>query len=110
VHETALAKRILDAVIARAEGRRVLRVRGTVAEDEALSHESLAFHFAAHARGTPVEGASLELELRHLAARCAACDASFLPEHHLRRCPRCGSFETVLEGEPGVFVESIDVE
>ena len=110
MHETALAKRILDAVIARAEGRRVIRVRGTVAEDEALSHESLAFHFAAHARGTPAEGASLELELRHLAARCAACNESFLPEHHVHRCPRCGSLDTALEGEPGVFVESIDVE
>jgi hydrogenase nickel incorporation protein HypA/HybF len=110
MHETALAKRILDAVIARAQGARVTRVRGVVAEDEALSHEALEFHFTAHARGTLAEGAVLELELRHLSARCVACAQVFLPEHHTPSCPRCGSLETSLAGTPGVFIENIDVE
>jgi hydrogenase nickel incorporation protein HypA/HybF len=110
MHETALAKRILDVVIARAAGSRVTRVRGEVAEDEALSHAALAFHFEAHARGTPAEGALLELELRHVDARCSSCALVFLPEHHARVCPRCGSLETVLQGETGVYVSSIDVE
>jgi hydrogenase nickel incorporation protein HypA/HybF len=110
MHETALAKRILDVVIARARGSRVTRVRGVVAEDEALSHPALAFHFEAHARGTPAEGAVLELELRHVTARCSSCGLVFLPEHHARLCPRCGSLETALEGETGVYVSSIDVE
>jgi hydrogenase nickel incorporation protein HypA/HybF len=109
MHETALAKRVLEAVLERARGARVLVVRGAVAEDEALSLEALRFHFAAHARGTVAEGARLELELRHLSARCSACRHQFLPEHHVRLCPRCGSLETVLEGEPGVRIDAIDV-
>jgi hydrogenase nickel incorporation protein HypA/HybF len=110
MHETALAKRILDEVLARAEGRRVRRVTGAIAEDEALSADSLSFHFAAHARGTPAETAELALELHHVSARCRACGRTFLPEHHVRLCPHCGSRETELEGETGVRVESIVVD
>jgi hydrogenase nickel incorporation protein HypA/HybF len=109
VHETSLAKRILDEVVARSGGSRVTRIRGVIAEDEALSREALGFHFAAHARATVAEGAELELELRHVTARCGACGHGFLPEHHVRLCPRCGSPQTWLEGETGVRIDSIDV-
>jgi len=110
MHETALAKRILDEVLARADGRPVRRVRGVVAEDEVLSRESLAFHFRAHALGTVAAEAELFFELRHLSARCTACSHVFLPDHHVRLCPACGSASTVLDGETGVRIGSIDVE
>lgn len=109
MHETSLARRILSAVLAKSAGARVLRIRGVVAEDEALSHEALAFHFAAHARGTAAEGAALAFELRQVSARCNACGTSYLPEHHVRLCPRCGSTDATLDAETGVYVDSIDV-
>ena len=110
MHETALAKRILEEVLARAGERLVLRVRGTIAEDEALHPESLEFHFRAHAKGTLAESAELALELRHVSARCRACGAVYLPDHHVRLCPRCASTEADLEAETGVFIESIEVD
>jgi hydrogenase nickel incorporation protein HypA/HybF len=110
MHETSLAKQILNAVLERAEGRRVRLVRGSIAEDEALSAEALAFHFRAHAQGSVAEFARLELELLHLSARCGACATVFLPDHHVRLCPACGSTDAVLEGHPGVHVEDIEVE
>jgi hydrogenase nickel incorporation protein HypA/HybF len=109
MHETALAKRVLEAVLARAGGARVVAVRGSIAEDEALSRDALAFHFAAHARGTVAEGAELALELVHVGAHCNACGQRFLPEHHVRLCPSCSSSDTTLEGELGVRVDHIDV-
>lgn len=110
MHETALARDVLAAVLERAEGRVVRVVRGLVAEDEALSAASLEFHFRAHARGTPAENARLELELKRLSARCYGCGAVFLPDHHLHLCPECGSTDATLDGEPGVHVESIEVD
>jgi hydrogenase nickel incorporation protein HypA/HybF len=113
VHEAALAKRLLDVVLARAaaEGATCVRsVRGRVAEDEVLSAESLRFHFAAHARGTAAEGARLDLTLVHLEARCRACGTSYLPAHHLRLCPGCGSTDGELCGEPGLRLEALEVE
>lgn len=110
MHETALAKRILEEVLSRAEGRRVRVVRGAVMEDEALSAGALGFHFEAHARGTVAQGAALELELRHVRATCQDCKQSFLPDHHVRLCPSCGSSHTILEGETGVRIDSIEVD
>lgn len=96
---------------ARADGAsRVRVVTGWVAETETLSAESLAFHFAAHARGTPADGARLELRLIHVGARCASCQRTYAPEHHVLLCPSCGSGEGELLGPTGLGVDSIEVE
>lgn len=87
----------------------MLAVRGSIAEDEALRADALAFHFAAHARGTAAEGARLELELQHVGAHCAACEHAFRPEHHLHLCPRCGSTDVHLDGPTGVHLDGLEV-
>lgn len=113
MHETSLAKQILDVVLERAEragGGSIVAVRGWIAETEHLEPDSLAFHFAAHARGTAAEGARLELDLRHIRATCASCAETYLPEHHLLLCPKCGSTDAELSGEPGMAIEAIDLE
>lgn len=109
MHESALARNLLAAVLARAGGGRVRVVRGWVAETEALSPESLAFHFAAHARGTVAEGARLELELLRVEARCAACGDTYAPEHHVTVCPACGSTDAELLGRTGLGLRALEV-
>jgi hydrogenase nickel incorporation protein HypA/HybF len=113
MHETSLARQVLDAVLQRAEtdgASRVREVRGWVAETESLSPESLALHFAAHARGTKAEGAKLLLELIHVEARCRACGHTYAPEHHLLLCPACGSTDGEELRQTGLAVTSIEVE
>jgi hydrogenase nickel incorporation protein HypA/HybF len=110
VHESALARELLGAVLARAEGARVRVVRGWVAETEALSRESLAFHFTAHARGTAAEGARLELDLLRVQARCARCALIYAPEHHVVLCPACGGAEAELLGDVGLGLRALEVE
>ena len=110
MHESALARRLVAAVLERTAGARVRVVRGWVAESEALSPESLAFHFAAHARGTLAEDARLELELTRVEARCRACGRTYTPEHHVVLCPACGSGDAELLGEAGLGLHALEVE
>jgi hydrogenase nickel incorporation protein HypA/HybF len=110
MHETSLAKRILEVVLDSSGGARVVRVHGEISEDEALSSAALELHFRAHARGTAAEAAELRFALRHVSARCVACGDVHLPEHHARLCPRCGSHDVVLLGETGVRIDRIEVE
>jgi hydrogenase nickel incorporation protein HypA/HybF len=104
---------LLAAVLARAAeagATRVRCIRGWIAESEALSPESLAFHFAAHAPGTPAEGARLELRLLRVEARCRTCGGRYAPDHHLLLCPACGSLDADLLGPTGLGVDTLEVE
>lgn len=112
MHETSLAKDLLRVSLERLResgGSRVLAVRGFIAETERLDPAALAFHFAAHARGTPAAGAELRLELVHVKARCGACGAVYAPEHHVTLCPACSSTDAELLDRTGFGVEEIDV-
>jgi hydrogenase nickel incorporation protein HypA/HybF len=113
MHETSLARHILDVVLARtaAEGaHRVRRIQGWVAETETLSPDSLRFHFTAHARGTPAEHAALDLRLVHVQARCRACAHLYAPEHHVLLCPSCGSTDADVLGETGLKIETVEMD
>src|SRR5271166_6211292 len=101
MHESSLARQILAVVLDRAarEGADVVRgVRGWIAESEALSQESVAFHFAALAAGSIAEGARLDLDVRRVEARCNGCQAKYPPDHHFLLCPACGSTDGELLG------------
>lgn len=110
MHESSLAKHILELGLERAGGARLRAVRGWVAETESLSPDSLQLHFDLHARGTAAEGARLELRLIHVRAKCQACGEEYLPEHHVLMCPSCGGTEGKELGETGLKIESIEVD
>lgn len=113
MHESSIARQILTAAVEQAReagAGHVRAVRGWIAETESLSADSVAFHFEACARGTPAEGARLVLTVSRIAARCRACDLVYEPEHHVLLCPACGSTEATLAREPGLGIESIEVE
>ena len=105
MHESSLAKQIVEMALARAsaEGARVVRrVDGWVAETEKLSTDSLRIHFERHAQGTAAEAAALNLRLVHVEARCDACGQDYPPDHHLLVCPHCGHVGGKLLGRTGV--------
>lgn len=113
MHESSIARQLLAVVLARAAEERATRValvRGWVAETEALSTESLAFHFAAHARGTVAAGARLQLRLIRVEAQCRSCGLTYTPDHHVTVCPECGGADAALSGPTGLGLETLEVE
>ncbi|MFE8605431.1 hydrogenase maturation nickel metallochaperone HypA/HybF [Archangium violaceum] len=113
MYESALARQVLDTVLQRSVFHwtsRIRVVRGWVAETESLSSERLSSQFATHARGTPAEGARLLLHLIHVEARCRTCGRTYAPEHHLLRCPVCGSGDGEQLGQTGLAVTAIEVD
>jgi hydrogenase nickel incorporation protein HypA/HybF len=114
MHESSFARQILAIVLdrARCDGERVVAVRSVsawIAETEALSAESVAFHFAALAAGTIASGARLDLAVRRIDARCRACATTYQPDHHMLLCPACGSTDGELLGDTGLAIEAIAV-
>jgi|SRR5579884_1376655 hydrogenase nickel insertion protein HypA len=113
MHEAGLAARLVEAALKIArqhQARRIVAVRGWIADSEALDCVSIEQHFAARAAGTEAAGARLELKLDHVAARCVECSATYLPTGHLTLCPQCGSSQAVLTGRTGAGIDSVEVE
>src|ERR1035437_7449023 len=109
MHESQLARQVLEVVLARAraEGaQQVVAVRGWLADSEGISVESLAFHFEAHARGTLAEGAKLGIAIKRISASCLACKETFETDDHVAECPRCGSLNCAWSSAPGLGIEA----
>ncbi len=110
MHESSLAKKLLDAALERVRDGKIIAVRGWIADIEALSPESLVLHFAAHARNTRAEAARLDVRIEQIAARCKQCGERYAPDHHVTLCPRCGSTDAELLGRGGLGIDAIDIE
>jgi hydrogenase nickel incorporation protein HypA/HybF len=113
MHEAQIARRLLAVVLERAAAagaRRVLAVRATLAEPGRLSRDSVVQHFALEAAGTMAAGARLDLEATPIEARCEGCKTTYLPDHGVCLCPRCGSGDGRLLGRPGLGIETLEIE
>ena len=110
MHEASLARGILKAVLNKLPtDTHIKSIHGHLSESEALNPQSLQMHFDAQAQQTPAQDAQLQLTLIHIQARCQNCDHTYPPEHHLTLCPKCGSTDGVLLGEPGLRITGIEL-
>ena len=111
MHEGSVGHNLLHAVLRAAGERgagRVTTIRARVGGLHPADPESVRFHFERDARGTPAEGAALEIEPVPPSARCPACGISF--DYHAAAngcCPDCGSKE--LEAVIPPEVELIEI-
>jgi hydrogenase nickel incorporation protein HypA/HybF len=113
VHESALARRLVHVTLERAAAAgaiRVLAVRAWIAEPSHLCVTSLVAQFAAHAEGTIAAGATVAIEAKPVEARCTGCATTYLPDHGVCLCPRCGSPDATLLGRPGLGIDEIEVD
>ncbi|TNY37991.1 hydrogenase maturation nickel metallochaperone HypA [Thermomonospora catenispora] len=108
MHEMGLCEAIVDAVLQRAEGRRVRSVRVRVAGHPVV-REVVDQGFAMAAAGTVAEGAELELVVEPPGVVCRAC-AEWSPVTSARAlvaCPRCGSLDVASAEDERLVVEEI---
>ncbi|MDA3878089.1 MAG: hydrogenase maturation nickel metallochaperone HypA [Halothiobacillus sp.] len=67
-----------------------------------------AFPFAS--RGTPAEGAKLEMELCPVRVYCPQCNNDSEVPANNRNCPHCGQWQTLLSGGEELLLTGIDLE
>jgi hydrogenase nickel incorporation protein HypA/HybF len=121
VHELSIASAVHDTVIRHAEGRPVTAVQMRIGRLRQVVPGSLAFYFGIVGRGTPTEGAELEIEMVDARLSCA-CGTEWDPapgpaesEDELVfapqfRCPACGAAGAEVVSGEEMEVESIVVE
>ncbi|MFQ5735573.1 MAG: hydrogenase maturation nickel metallochaperone HypA [Thermodesulfobacteriota bacterium] len=107
----AITRSMLEAVGREMEKsvlERLKRVSIRVGELAAVEPEALRFCFEAAVKGTPMEGALLDIEEVPLTGRCAPCSADFRIDGFAPVCPRCGN--RAIERLTGTELDLVSIE
>jgi len=108
MHELGITENIVGIVGEAAKGRRVTRVTLEVGKLSGVMSDAIAFCFDVVAKGTALEGASLEILEIDGRACCEACGLEFETESLFDPC-RCGSYRLRrIRGEE-LIVKSIEM-
>ncbi|HKT04953.1 MAG TPA: hydrogenase maturation nickel metallochaperone HypA [Rugosimonospora sp.] len=107
MHEYGLAEGILDAVQARAGGRRVRRVRVRAGARHGVDSESMAQAWQLVAAGTEAADAALDLVPVPIRLHCRECGHEADTADLLAVCPQCTSADVALAGGDELTLESI---
>lgn len=89
MHELSITRSVVAVVAERAIGRRVTRVRLEIGRLSAVIPDAVRFCFDICARGTPLEGAALEIVEIPGKGRCERCALEVDLALPAGRCPRC---------------------
>jgi len=112
VHELGIANEILDVALSEAgrnAAKKVTSIRLRVGVLRAIEAGNLSFLFEHLARGTPAEGALLEIVEDPVRVECDACGVSESPSFTLE-CPRCKGAGVSVTGGDSLSILSLDVD
>jgi hydrogenase nickel incorporation protein HypA/HybF len=99
MHELGITRNIIGIVSEAADGRSVRRVTLEIGKLSGVMADAIAFCFDAVAKGTPLEGAKLDIREIDGRGECSVCGAEFAMLTLYTPCP-CGSRSSVrLRGE-----------
>lgn len=113
MHEMSLAQSILDIILQESGNHKVTRVLSValkVGELSAVETESLRFCFEFLTKGTPAEGAQLDIERVQVTCRCQDCASDFTVKELTFSCPSCGSGKLEMLSGRELSVESFEAE
>jgi len=112
LHELGVANEILDAAIEEADrhaASKVTSIRLRVGVLRAIEPENLSFLFEYLARGTPADGARLEIVEEPVRIECGACGVSEA-RAFMYECPRCHGSNVSVTGGDSLRILSLDIE
>lgn len=109
MHELGITRNIVAIVSDAAKGRAVRRVTLEIGALTGVMAEAIAFCFDEVARGTPVEGAVLEIRRIEGRARCADCGTELVTETLFTLCA-CGSRQLVRQQGDELKIKTVEFE
>jgi hydrogenase nickel incorporation protein HypA/HybF len=113
MHEVALAQGIVDIVTEQATARGFTRATVVHVELGALSSvlpDALVFGFESAARGTPAQGARLQLVHKPGTGWCLDCAAEIEVPARVALCPKCQGTKWVVTGGEQMRVLELEVD
>ncbi len=108
MHELAVIQGVVDQVTERLGQTRVTEVHLTIGKLSGVVPDALRFCFDLAAAGTPLDGASLEIDEPEGRARCRSCQQDFALAQPILLCP-CGSADVQVTSGREMLIRSVKV-
>lgn len=108
MHELAIAQSVVEAVLERAAGRKVVVVRLRIGRLSGVMTDALEFSFELVADGTDVDGARLEIEQPGGMLHCRSCGQDTAREDLILLCD-CGSADVEIRSGRELMLTSVEV-
>lgn len=100
MHEVAIAQNIIEICQAHAGTSDVASVKLEIGDLSGVVADSIEFCFEACAKGTQIEGATLQIDRIKGSGKCSSCGAVFELSSIFSPCPTCQLFPVeVLSGK-----------
>ena len=113
MHEMAIVENMMGIIqeeMTRHQVSRLKTVHLVVGDLTAVVPEALNFCFEIYNKGTPLEGAKLEMDFIPLKGRCKNCGHEFEVKDMTFICPECGGKDIdVLSGRE-LYIKEIEAE
>jgi hydrogenase nickel incorporation protein HypA/HybF len=113
MHEAAVTDSMVKLVLEQAQEHQATVIRKVTVVIGGMSGivpESMRFYFVELTKGTPAEGAILEVLEVPTRANCLACAHGFELEDYLWLCPECGDRNLDIVQGKELLVDSIEVD
>jgi hydrogenase nickel incorporation protein HypA/HybF len=115
MHEFSICEGLVDAVLKEMEKLspppdRLVRVRVVMGRLHQIVPDYLAQAFEVLTRGTPAEGAAMEMETRPVVGRCRPCGWEGEIDPPFFRCGRCGALDLDMVKGKELFLDRMEVE
>ncbi len=108
MHELAIAESVVSSVLERTEGRTVSVVRLRLGRLSGVVPDALTFCFELATAGTPLSGATLEIDDEEGRAHCRTCGVDFVLRDAFLLCD-CGSADVHVLAGRELMVTSVEV-
>ena len=108
MHELALTESVVQLVRERLGDRRVVRVRLEIGRMMAVVPDAMRFCFDVCCRGTPLDGARLEIDEIPARSRCRTCGAEHVLADALPLCA-CGSADVEMAAGNELRIKEVEV-
>ena len=110
MHELSITQSVVEICRQTAAGRRVVEVVLEIGVLSGVVPEAVEFCFAACARETPLEGATLTIERISGQGCCTGCGAAFPVCAYYEPCPACGGYAVAITAGEELRVKELEVE
>jgi len=109
MHEMALTQSVVDMVVERTAGRRVASVSMKVGRLSGVVPDAMRFCFEVATHGTPIAGATLDIDETMGQATCRTCDTDFGVDDLVLLCA-CGSADVTITAGRELTVTAVQME